>query len=75
MKELTSEEIKAIRKLRNALKTFPKSLRIYNCDSTLVVCKIGISCMDITEYVGDISTGYAVIMDAHDDVGYANETS
>lgn len=73
MEEFTKEEQNAIKRLKRSLNSMPESLRVYNCDANIYVCKIGISCMDLIEDVGSIATGCAVIMDVHDDSGYGSE--
>lgn len=69
--EFTSKETKWIKDADRLFKRIPRALRLYVCDSTIEVCKLGQPCDEVTSSIsGSIIECCCVVSDVHDDMNY-----
>jgi hypothetical protein len=66
-KELTKKEKQWISRAKRLMREKPETLRIYDTDSGMCVCKAGVSSNDIQEDLGASCFFGAYLTDLHDD--------
>lgn len=74
MSEWTREERLAIGRLQRALKSLPKTVRLYVTDAEIIACRQGVPSGDLYELCGGHSVNCGcVLTDMHDDDAVAME--
>lgn len=73
MIDFSTKELKWIANANKLFKKIPKTLRLYVCDSDIVICKLGQSVNDVSSSIlGSNINCCTAITDVHDDMGFGN---
>ena len=72
---LTTDENRAIKRLKRSFSSLPGNLCVYLLDSTIYVCKRGVSCDDIAEHVVTGVEGCVVLKEMHDELDFGYMTN